>query len=100
MSQIYQDLVNIRNLLSGPDKWTQRAAAVNVEGFHRLPTDEDACRWCLLGAFQKVRAAQETYYVMYNALGGAVWAFNDADRTTYQDVVDFLDGLIIKHAKA
>ena len=45
---------SIADLLSSPERWTQRSAARNQAKEATWPNDASACCWCLWGAIQRI----------------------------------------------
>ena len=41
------------DLLSDPERWTQRTYAEDADGFDVAPQHPAACRWCAIGALRR-----------------------------------------------
>jgi hypothetical protein len=89
------DLLAVRALLSGPEKWTKVASARNSLGATVTPDDEDAVCWCLNGAiFKTARNYTLCHYEIRKYLPGSIVNWNDAKARTFEDVTRLLDKAI------
>lgn len=92
-------LIEVRKLISKPENWTKHVAARDLD-FEKVPSSSPrACRWCIIGAVYKVvnndlLARIRITDILGRVLGGHVDAWNDADETTHQDVLDLFDKTI------
>lgn len=72
-STVLETLRAARELISDPDRWTQKHLARNEWG---LPVDPlrspDACRFCAMGALLAVTGDGDLYPIAYRALEAAV----------------------------
>ena len=71
--------------------WIQRLSAVDSDGYACLVNDEDACRFCVLGAIERV--AGYDYRSAFNAAhcdryGEEAWLYNDATNRTVDEVIE------------
>ncbi len=48
-------LRGVRDLIADQPRWTPHASAVNAQGLRVSPYSEDAVRWCVLGAAERIR---------------------------------------------
>lgn len=94
--------MKMRDLLDSPDKWTKGAYARNAAGNECLPIADEACCWCLRGAFIRCYADTKTgeaagrkLLVALNALDdkykGRITMFNDNPSTTFEDIRRLLE---------
>ncbi len=98
-------LVNLRRLLSRPDRWGQGEAAMDSAGISVDPLSSDAVCWCLLGGLSKVT---ENYPDIYDdtimllgremSLSTGLVAWNDDQERKHEDVLYLLDMVIEKAA--
>lgn len=68
MNNLRVSLIEIKELLITPDKWTNGANARNVTGQQIPPCSAHACQWCLVGAIHKVCSDPFEYYTVYSYL--------------------------------
>lgn len=85
-----------RELITPREKWTQEIYAQGTDGWDIDPIDEDACKWCLLGALRCVGHFRGDRnipaQIMDTLLGIAsipVHTFNDTH--THEEVLALLD---------
>lgn len=85
----------VRELLTGPDKWTTHYSARDKNG---NPVDclaPEACRWCVYGAVTRVYGGvglDKLAVCLRLTYGGCSPAtFNDAEGRTYEEVVELLE---------
>jgi hypothetical protein len=97
-SQLRQDLRAVRALFSGPERWTQNDFARAADGVPVHPLHEDACQWCLAGAFQTLRdnyRITECRDVIWALLPNeALVSWNDDPARTFGDIIHLLDRAI------
>lgn len=60
VSQALKDLLALRDLLSVPERWTQRYYATTERGFPIGPTCPNAVCWCLVGGCAKITGNPST----------------------------------------
>lgn len=91
-------------ILSRPDRWTQRVAARDADGDHVLVTSEFACKFCILGALARKHgvplASYNEFYLKDRdtvsiAIGGDVGSWNDDPNRTFSEVHRLLKKLDI-----
>jgi hypothetical protein len=56
MQQAKDTILKVIALIENPKAWTQNVAARDSTGLPVMATDTEACRWCTLGALDKVTA--------------------------------------------
>lgn len=94
-------LVSVHDLLKHRNCWCQQTIAVNVNDGVCDPAHPDAVRWCLLGAFDKVRddmlLTRRGWGVSRDVFATELMGFKDVDDLTWwndghehQEVVDYL----------
>lgn len=98
---------SLSDILTGPDKWTKNAPAVNAADEAVLPYSDTACKFCLGGAvsrlnfrksswgdgtdYMRTRLVRAVRKLFPDRLGipnnvVAIEAFNDHPDTTFEDV--------------
>ena len=91
-----QVLRDAKALISDPAKWTQKAAARDIEGAEVAFGDEDAVCWCALGAIWRAvpnnDVETDAIFALSNAMGMGVPLFNDAH--THPEVLAAFDRAI------
>ena len=100
-----------RELISVPERWTQRSYARAADESSRSYNDGEACKWCVMGAIGKVSRYADHEYTSdtvsaalsaidaLRKLGGcsfSVAEFNDATSTTHADVLCMFDRAIAR----
>ena len=99
-------LTEVRSILSSEEKWTKGVDARDAAGEETGFDQPDATCFCLLGAYmlarQRVTGAgymtpPDPWFLRrhrerFPDWGYEVHEWNDADTTTYEDVVAFLEG--------
>lgn len=96
--------------------WTQGAYARNADGQGRGPSADDACQFCILGAWRRIncmatdsQACREASHAVINDLEDAVVAryceprlgvWNDAPERTQADVLAVIDSVAAKYDAA
>ena len=81
----------VRALLSDPARWTKRDYARDRLGRGCLPTSDQACSWCYVGAFAKVlnmSAGDAEHWRSKNGLHDPT-RFND--QASYTDILSRLN---------
>ena len=75
--------------------WCRGAIARNRDGEEVPWRDEDACEWCILGAFRKAQWWNHTELIeaLFAAMDEAPDDWNDNPTRTKQDVLDLMDRL-------
>ena len=84
--------MTVKELLSGPEKWTQGSSARDPSGKSWHVEYEHACCWCLWGAIRFCypniyQAAQIEERVRQVLLIGSIVDWNDAPERTYEEVM-------------
>lgn len=106
-------LSRVHKLLSEREAWTKGAEAKNKKGAICPPRSDAACKWCLIGAYQKVsvdqdrkigRAAMKFFANVIARRNGkntkvydtteTIINFNDNSKTKHQHVLDVLEQAI------
>lgn len=117
MTELVDDIIAVRQLLSDPNRWCQRTMAANAKGRGTLFDQPEAVRWCLLGAICKVtytdRLPLPNYKIVKKYLNDCVKkkrqtcseifpmelagleAWNDANGRTHEEIINFLDEAIV-----
>lgn len=66
------------HLIEDPRRWTTRAMALDQQGQRTTPDDQSACRWCAIGALERVcteqQADPESHRAVVERLGDAAEA--------------------------
>src|SRR5690349_9172155 len=60
MATVKEVLIQARELIADPERWTQGTVARIKYGEDRMPTDEDACQFCAIGALARVAPDQSS----------------------------------------
>lgn len=94
-----------RDIISTPDKWTQRSYARAADNYPVAVGMKDACKFCALGAVLKV--SERTYagpddFAPMAILEGvahqyhdmSVVGYNDSPNTSHQDIMELYDRAI------
>lgn len=112
--ELRQNFINqvsaVKALLSDESKWTKGYTARDANGKGTFADDPNAVCWCLTGAIDKTKTNTgsidfivehvltdfmpvfiEHHYQRPSFGRIAVWEFNDLERTSYLDVIAFLD---------
>lgn len=103
-------LRDVKALLRTPEQWTKGAFALAADGKALTSWCEDAVCWCLVGAVRRKGETRAVRRAAVRALATAALEkqgieaadgpmktltdFNDADNTTFTDVVEVLDAAI------
>lgn len=93
--------MKVRELLTGPEKWTKGADARSESGYSVEPDSKAACRWCLYGAINAayprtddaIRALKLVNAKLGESRGICNW--NDAPERTFDDVRKLVEELDI-----
>lgn len=89
---IYKDqLEAVYALIEDPKRWTQGQYAKDKTGKSVSALAPEACRWCVMGAFECVEKTE--------SLGNERWAFHEAVLGNNRSVVDFNDAGDTTHAE-
>ena len=56
-------LIQMRELIGDPTRWTTGAYAVDNRGYTCIPTSPYARQWCVLGAAEKVTKGEQAAYL-------------------------------------
>ena len=107
MKTAKQILIDAKELISNPKKWTTKYWAKNEAGESVSTSAPEACQWCSWGALMKVQDGSnltEAYQTLEDAIGGisrgSSWksknmvTFNDDPDTTHADVMAAFDRAI------
>lgn len=54
MSELRPHLIKARDLIADPSRWSRFSMARDANGSQVLVHSKEACRWCILGAIEKV----------------------------------------------
>lgn len=99
MSQLHDDLVAVRQLLTPPERWTKG----QERGVFKAPDGTLQDCWCLRGAM--IEVAGEKYNARDYAMRQAIMAFTPDhtiilfnDKARHADVLRVLDATIAAHA--
>lgn len=100
-------LTQTKSLIANPDNWIKKKNALSAKGREVKPSSNRACKFCLLGALDRVSALNGfTYSVRNEAIYRleievkqvseyrCVHWYNDAPKTTHSDVIAILDNAI------
>jgi hypothetical protein len=96
--------MKVRELLSGPEKWTKRENARNKERLRCRESDPEAVCWCLIGAVNYCYGAcslqAQTIRKSLRAMVGAktvagICDWNDAHERKFEEVKALVDELDI-----
>jgi hypothetical protein len=99
---VLQVLIEAKELLSDPSRWTKGGYARDKLGHKIGPRNDAACSWCIEGALTKVcESDRDLKQKSTNCLEECVVLkdliyFNDAHLTTHQRVIALFDEAIIK----
>jgi hypothetical protein len=87
-------LVKARELVSAPERWTQRSFARSSLGNTVKATSRHAVCWCTFGALQVFGAGVESraYRMLRSEVGGFLGKFNDTH--THAEVLAAFDAAI------
>ena len=76
-----QVLTDALALVSSPNRWAKESMAFDRHGNQVKPLDEKACRFCMVGAIQRVQPNANDYglAIMFlrKACGVSIFEFND-----------------------
>jgi len=95
-----ETLRNVKETIRNPKSWTRDVMARDADGSQVDPLSPEATSWCLLGACQKVvgdcfeEFRELQLQISKNLDFEMVSDFND--RSTHQNVLDFLSYMIAK----
>jgi hypothetical protein len=69
-------------IIDVPHRWAQRDIAFDRQGNQVKPLDEKACRFCMVGAIQRLQPSSDDYgaaiMILRKACGGlSIFQFND-----------------------
>lgn len=94
--------MKIKELLSGPEKWTKGHAAINAAGVAVSPYSADACCWCLIGALNKCYPDSPSPerdrafgLLIENFSTEPISIWNDAPERTFAEVKELVEKLDI-----
>lgn len=94
-------LIDVRELLSNPNKWALGVLATDAIGQACKPLDDESCCWCLAGAILACCKAggefEEAESCLTPYTGKSLVEFNDSH--THQEVLKALDKAISKLEK-
>lgn len=103
-----EQLKEIRKLIENPENWTKRFYARDKFDREVYDVSEEACKWCLLGAINRIMRSKENYknylvviLILENAIRSItnhynIVKFNDDPKTTHEDILNLLDKCIEK----
>jgi hypothetical protein len=74
-------------LLRDERRWTKRFMALSETGASVESDDPDACRWCLIGAGERVGHNEKGDYALRREVGCGVVYFNDDFETTHSHIL-------------
>jgi hypothetical protein len=85
MQQAKDTILKVIALIENSEAWTQGASARNKKGTRVSPYSQRACRWCTLGALDKVTADHDSWMeatrrireAMRSDMGVSISEFND-----------------------
>ena len=86
-----------RGLIADPARWTKGVSARNANGVAVPPISTDACRWCTVGALDRVRANDATRVALSLALPTyhhSLIMYNDITTRTHADILALFDRAI------
>jgi len=80
-------------IIEDPERWTQGAYARHANGNPIGPLEENACRWCALGALEKAGddpVSLDALYALNNVSGqmGGLTPHDLNDQRSHADVVE------------
>ena len=84
-------IAKTRNILSDPKKWNKKSLARTKQGDICLARSEQAVKWCLIGAMDKVCGNN---FEEWETARDIISSFIDV-----QNLVEFNDGRTTTHAK-
>jgi len=100
-------LTQTKSLIANPDNWIKKKNAISAKGREVKPDSNRACKFCVLGAFDRVSILNN---VSYSITKDAIYRlenevkqvsdfrcvhwYNDAPKTTHSDVIAILDNAI------
>lgn len=100
-------LTQTKSLIANPDNWIKKNNAISATGRKVKPTSNRACKYCVLGALDRVSALNgfsysdrnEAIYRLENEVKQVsdfrcVHWYNDAPKTRHNDVIAILDNAI------
>jgi hypothetical protein len=94
MLQANDIILKVIALIENPKAWTQGVPARDVEGTSVPPNNQQACKWCMLGALTKVTATydswQEAMGKIRDAMQGDVCIATFNDTHTHAEVLALL----------
>jgi hypothetical protein len=92
----------VKTLLADPKRWCKGYYAVDSNGKISTPLNPEAVCWCLSGAVKKIYTSLDSLNAIHRKLrdsveklyplrfAGNIIAFNDAQETTYKDIMKVL----------
>lgn len=97
----HQILVQLRDLLADPKRWTKHQMARTETNYPVSPLSEEAAKWCLLGGLCKITNDNRGFSSAYigarlalrSAAESTVAAFNDY--AIHEDVMAAIDRAIV-----
>ena len=101
-----EEIKKVRALLDSPEAWTQISLAKNEKDETTCVFSDDACKWCVQGAFMHVTNATDQAdddfddvwrYIDSKSVeitGMYLVDFNDDVNTDYYDVLEFIDKVL------
>lgn len=96
MTDIVEQLISAKVLISTPMTWCQGAEAQNMHYDDVEAYSPEACRWCSIGALHKIGASDEAYQMLNDVISDrstdTFWKFNDTH--THAEVMAALDDAI------
>lgn len=93
--------MKIKELFSGPEKWTKGHNAREADGTETFTHDQSARCWCLWGALIKCyhglseETSRISYLLQATIPGGKVSQWNDAPERTFAEVKALVEKLDI-----
>ena len=92
---IHDTLVRVRELLSDESRHSKHYFAVDAGGGAVKATSPRACKWCLVGAFDKVNGHEDARQYLEDISGiDDLLRFNETH--THTEVIALLDSVIRK----
>ena len=103
---LLKTLEDTRSILDSSYTWVKGCESKNIFGEMCHSDDVFASRWCLSGAIAKATDYKENGFEYKNTvkylkavlhvsgmtcIESGIWGFNDAEHTTYDDVINILD---------
>jgi hypothetical protein len=86
MQQAKDTILKVIALIENPEAWTQDVAARDRTGRPVKATDTEACRWCTLGALDKVTDDNASWLEATHRVRKAMWGdIYGASITTFND---------------